>query len=191
MSTKVRPDEGERERAGGRVVVVLVLVLALLAGGGYAAAYAGAGDNVPRGTTVAGIDIGGRSAGAAVARLVAELGPRASEPIELLVDGESVSLDPSTSGLGVDFQATVRQAGGGRSWDPARLWDYYTGGDDWEPRSPISTSRSGPAPATDGSVSSAVWSRSVTRASGRGSTSRPPRPPSATPTSVTRPSSSP
>ena len=46
---------------------------------------------------------------------------------------ESVSLDPSTSGLGVDFQATVRQAGGGRSWDPARLWDYYTGGDDLEP----------------------------------------------------------
>ena len=43
MSTKLRPDEAERERAGGRVVVVLVLGLALLAGGGYAAAYAGAG----------------------------------------------------------------------------------------------------------------------------------------------------
>lgn len=133
MSTKLRPDEAERERAGGRVVVVLVLGLALLAGGGYAAAYAGAGDNVPRGTTVAGVDIGGRSAGAAVADLVDELGPRASESIEVVVDGESLSLDPATAGLGVDFQATVRQAGGGRSWDPARLWDYYTGGDDLDP----------------------------------------------------------
>ena len=70
MSTQVRPDEAERESAGGRVVVVLVLGLALLAGAGYAAAYAGAGDNVPRNTTVAGIDIGGRSASAAVADLV-------------------------------------------------------------------------------------------------------------------------
>ena len=123
-----------KERAGGRVVVVLVLVLALLAGGGYAAAYAAAGDNVPRGTRVAGVDIGGRSSAKAVALLVKKLGPTARAPIDVVVDDDTVlSLDPAESGLGVDFQATVRQAGGGRSWAPGRLWDYYTGGDDLEP----------------------------------------------------------
>ena len=63
----------------------------------------------------------------------AELAPRSEQTIEISVDGESLSLDPAEAGLGIDYQATVRQAGGGKSWDPARLWDYFTGGDDLEP----------------------------------------------------------
>ncbi|WP_323793955.1 VanW family protein [Nocardioides sp.] len=136
MSTKSRPSAAPREpreHAGGRVVVVLVLVLGLLVAGGYAAAYAAAGDNVPRGTRVAGVDIGGRSSAGAVKLLVDELGPSVRAPIEVVVDDTVLSIDPRTSGLGVDFQATVRQAGGGRSWAPERLWNYYTGGDDLEP----------------------------------------------------------
>ncbi len=122
-----------KERAGGRVVVILVLVLAVLAGGGYAAAYGIAGDNVPRGTTVADIGIGGQTRSTAVATLLGELGPRAEAPIEVLVGEESLTIDPVDAGLGVDLQATVRQAGAGRSWDPGRLWDYYTGGDELDP----------------------------------------------------------
>ncbi|CAN5228796.1 VanW family protein [soil metagenome] len=124
----------QRERAGGRVVVVLVLVLAMLVAGGYAAAYAVASDNVPRGTRVAGVDIGGLTSSEAVATLVTELRPRAQAPIDIVVDDDTVlRVDPSGAGLGVDVQASVRQAGGGRSWQPSRLWDYYTGGDDLDP----------------------------------------------------------
>ena len=136
MSTKTRPPAAprdSRERAGGRVVVGLVLVLGLLVAGGYAAAYAAAGDNVPRGTRVAGVDIGGRSSGGAVKVLVDQLGPAVRAPIDVVVDDTVLSIDPTTSGLGIDFQATVRQAGGGRSWSPERLWNYYTGGEDLEP----------------------------------------------------------
>ncbi len=133
-SGAIRDDATARERAGGRVVLVVVLVLGLLVGGGYAAAYAAAGDNVPRGTRVSGVDIGGRTSGAAVATLVSDLGPMTRAPIDVVVDDSAtLSIDPAQAGLSVDFPATVSQAGGGRSWAPARLWDYYTGGDDLEP----------------------------------------------------------
>ncbi|HYH33711.1 MAG TPA: VanW family protein [Nocardioides sp.] len=119
-----------REKAGGRVVLLLLLGLALLLGIGYAAAYAAAGDRVPRGTTVAGVDIGGQQPDEAVETLEAGLADRAARPLEVVVDGERVPLDPSAAGISVDHEASVEAAGGGRSWHPARLWDYYTGGDD-------------------------------------------------------------
>ncbi len=133
MSTRDKTDDTAREGAGGRIVVAVVLLLALLGAGGYAAAYAVAGENVPRGTRVAGIDIGGRTSSEAVATLLADLEPRSEQTIDLSVDGESLTLDPAEAGFGIDYQATVSQAGGGKSWDPARLWDYFTGGDDLEP----------------------------------------------------------
>ena len=120
-----------RERAGGRLVLVLILVLALLVAGGYAAAALAAGDKVPRGTEVAGVDIGGLSRADAERRLEQELADRATAPIEVTVQGaDPVSLDPAEIGLSVDYAASVADAGGEQTWDPRRLWDYYTGGDD-------------------------------------------------------------
>ena len=120
-----------RERAGGRLVLVLILVLALLVAGGYAAAALAAGDKVPRGTEVAGVDIGGLSRADAERRLEQELTDRATAPIEVTVQGaDPVSLDPAEIGLSVDYAASVADAGGEQTWDPRRLWDYYTGGDD-------------------------------------------------------------
>lgn len=121
------------ERAGGRAVVLVVLGLALLVAGGWAAAYAVAGDKVPRGTTVAGVDIGGRAEADASRALTAGLADRVDEPIEVTVDGETQQIDPAAAGLSVDVPASVEAAGGGRSWKPARLWDYFTGGEDLDP----------------------------------------------------------
>lgn len=121
------------ERAGGRAVVLVILGLALLVAGGWAAAYAVAGDKVPRGTSVAGVDIGGRTQADAVRALEAGLADRVDEPIEVTVDGSTEEVAPSAAGLSVDVRATVEAAGGGRSWKPARLWDYFTGGDDLDP----------------------------------------------------------
>jgi len=120
----------KRERAGGLVVLVVVLVLALLVGGGWAAAYAGAGDKLPRGTSVAGVDVGGRTATEAEQRLRAALADEVAAPIEVTVAGETTEVDPTSAGLAVDYAASVADAGGERSWHPQRLWDYYTGGDD-------------------------------------------------------------
>jgi vancomycin resistance protein YoaR len=126
--------EQGRETEGGRIVLLLLLGLIVLFGGCYVLAYLAAGDNVPRGTTIAGIDVGGRSQDAAVAALQRGLDERSSAPIPVSVDGKPTeAVDPTTAGLTVDLQSSVAAAGGERSWAPDRLWNYYTGGEDLDP----------------------------------------------------------
>ncbi|MFD1946069.1 VanW family protein [Nocardioides aestuarii] len=120
----------EREKEGGRVVLLLLVGLALLAGGAYAAAYLAAGDRVPRGATVAGVAIGGQTPAEARATLEEELAQQVRAPMEVSVGATTRRLRPDDLGLAVDVAASVEAAGGGRSWDPARLWNYYTGGDE-------------------------------------------------------------
>ncbi len=128
--TKPAPSS-DSESSGGRVVVLTVLGLAVLVGLGYVAAYAFAGEKVPRGTEVAGIAIGGKSHDDAVRAL--EDGFADREALEVTVDGESIPMSAANAGLSVDYDASVDEAGGGRSWAPGRLWDYYSGGDDLDP----------------------------------------------------------
>ncbi|GAA1142892.1 VanW family protein [Nocardioides aquiterrae] len=122
-----------RESEGGKVVLLMLLALVLLAGAAYGAAYLAAGDKVPRGTTVAGVDIGGRTPQQAEAALRAGLADREDRPITVRLEGEQVTVVPDEAGLSVDHAASVAAAGGGRSWHPGRLWDYWTGGDDVDP----------------------------------------------------------
>jgi vancomycin resistance protein YoaR len=126
--------EQGRETEGGRVVLLLLLGLIVLFGGCYVLAYLAAGDNVPRGTTIAGVDVGGRSQTAAVAALERGLAERSTAPIPVSVDGKPTqSVDPAAAGLAVDLRSSVAAAGGERSWAPDRLWNYYTGGEDLDP----------------------------------------------------------
>lgn len=120
-----------KERAGARAVLFVVLGLALLAGLAYAAAFWSAGDRVPRGTTVSGVEIGGQTAARAEDTLRDQL-PTA-DAITFEVDGAPGSVAPDRAGLSVDYASTVEQAGPRRSWDPRWLWDYFTGGDSIEP----------------------------------------------------------
>ncbi|KQW49206.1 hypothetical protein ASC77_10980 [Nocardioides sp. Root1257] len=131
--TKTPRDASGRESAGGKVVVLLLGGLLVLVGGAYAAAYFAAGDKVPRGTTVAGVEIGGLTPTAAEDELTAGLEDRVDRPIPVSVDGTTATIDPTDAGLTVDVAATVDQAGGGKSWAPGDLWDYWTGGDEQDP----------------------------------------------------------
>ena len=118
-----------RENAGGKVVLLLLAALVLLCAGLYVAAYLGAGDKVPRGTTVAGVEVGGLSPEAAEAALRAGLADREERAITVVRDGDQVEVAPTEAGFSVDHAASVAAAGGERSWRPGRLWDYWTGGD--------------------------------------------------------------
>ncbi len=121
-----------RDKAGAKVVIWLLLGLVVLFGGLYVAAHYAAGDKVPRNTTVSGVRIGGHPQHEAAQRLQAGLADKVAREIETTIDGRPVAVDPAAAGLRVDYDASVAEAGGEESWDPVRLWNYFTGGDDLE-----------------------------------------------------------
>ncbi|GAA1446228.1 VanW family protein [Mycobacterium cookii] len=129
---QLRPDGQPRDKAGASVVVWLLLGLVVLFGGLYVAAHYVAGDKVPRNTTVSGVRIGGHPQGEAAQRLQAGLADRVNRSIATTIDAQQVAIDPARAGLAVDYDASVAEAGGERSWDPVRLWNYFTGGDDFQ-----------------------------------------------------------
>ncbi|MFC7503637.1 VanW family protein [Nocardioides sp. CPCC 206347] len=136
--TNWEPTEGKSERAGGKVVAGVVAILVVLVGGAYAGAYALAGDKVPRGTSISGVDVGGLSRDAAVEKLTKVFDPRADASIDVSVEsasgksaeGNGAAVEPGDIGLRVDYAASVDAAGAGSSWSPGRQWDYFTGGTD-------------------------------------------------------------
>lgn len=121
------------ERAGGRLATVVVVVLALVAGGGYVAAYAVAGDKLPRSASIGGVDVGGLSAAEAESALREGLADRVGSPIAVAVDDREAEVDPTDAGIAVDYAASVAAVGREQSWNPSQVWDYYTGGDDTDP----------------------------------------------------------
>lgn len=121
-----------RERAGGRTVLFVLVGLVVLVGGAYVAAYFASSDRVPRGASVEGVDIGGKTRAQAIAAIEDGLADRAAAPIQFEADGKQDTVSAERVGLSVDYAASVDQVGTDRSWNPAWLWSYFTGGDDVE-----------------------------------------------------------
>jgi vancomycin resistance protein YoaR len=121
------------EAEGGQAVILILLVVLVMGVGGWVAAYAGADGKVPRGTSVAGVDIGGRNRAAAAAALAHGLRIHGEDPITVSVGMVTTQVAPADAGLSVDYVASVDRALGPRSWDPTQLWHYYTGGDEITP----------------------------------------------------------
>lgn len=133
------PAAAARPAKKGRSKPVL---LGVAAGGVLILAY-GAGllmnhADVPKGTTVLGVDIGNQKRDAAVKMLDTALGNRTTAPISLTIGGHRQSLKPSVAGLSVDTDATVREVahadynpvsvigslfGGSRTADPVFVAD--------------------------------------------------------------------
>lgn len=82
--------------------------------------YAVAGDGIVRGTTVAGVDIGGHSPAAARALLEQQLADRSRAPIPVAVGDVRTTISPTRAGLILDVAATV-SAAPTRSWNPVTL----------------------------------------------------------------------
>ena len=109
--TELWRESEQREKAGGKAVLFLLFVLAALAGGAYVAAYLTASDKVPRGTTVAGVAVGGHTQDEAVALLERELATTVATPIDVTVGDLSRGVVPETAGLSVDYEASIEAAG--------------------------------------------------------------------------------
>jgi vancomycin resistance protein YoaR len=117
----------------GKIAGIVIGAVAGLALVLYLIGYLATGDRVPRDVTVAGVEIGGMTREDAIAELAAKLDPKATDPIQLSVNGDQDALDPAVAGLSVDYQATVESAGIGKSFDPRRMWQVLTGGRPVEP----------------------------------------------------------
>ncbi|MFL6143817.1 MAG: VanW family protein [Labedaea sp.] len=82
---------------------------------------------VPRGVTVAGVDIGGLSHADAEQALRREIEPRLSRPVHLRVGGTEETIDPVQAGLRLDWQATLNRAGGQPLNPITRLTSLFSG----------------------------------------------------------------
>ena len=95
--------DGSRQfRLAAFVAAAIVLLLVV----GYVGAYAWVGSDIPRGTSVAGVEIGGMSEAEAVDTLDEELADRARS-MQVSVSGKTLEVSAARLGLSFDAAATV------------------------------------------------------------------------------------
>ncbi|MFE7602825.1 hypothetical protein [Streptomyces sp. NPDC057494] len=120
-------DRAPAKKGRSKLVLVAVGVLGL-AGVAYGAGLLLNHSDVPKGTTVLGVDIGGGTKEEAVNKLDAALGKRATAPLQLGVGGKKVQLAPDRAGLALDSQETVRAAAGS-DYNPVSVIGSLFGGE--------------------------------------------------------------
>ena len=100
-------EEGGRSRGRSKALIALALVAGAV-GAVYGAGLLYNQSDVPKGTTVLGVDIGGKSRTEAIKTLDAHLNKIATQPIPVQIGQDREELDPRVAGLGIDTTATVR-----------------------------------------------------------------------------------
>lgn len=123
----------ERARLGRRAAVGGAALLGLLALAWLAIGLWG-GDRMPRGTSVAGVAVGGMGRDEAEARLDQDLGERAAREVRLTyADGRVRAVDLQAAGGRLDLGTTLDRASGGARFAPGRVRALVTGGDEISP----------------------------------------------------------
>ncbi|MER5886185.1 VanW family protein [Streptomyces sp. NPDC001941] len=85
-------------------------VVALGVGGLYVAGLLFAGDEIPAGTHVRGVDIGGLSQAEARTKLEQEHGTASGRPLKVDIGGRDAQVDPAEAGLALDAAGTAERA---------------------------------------------------------------------------------
>ncbi|MFB8349668.1 hypothetical protein [Streptomyces niveus] len=122
-TTSPPPKKKGRSKLMGAGVGIVTLV-AIAYGAGLLLNHS----DVPKGTTVLGVDIGGGTRDDAVDKLDAALGKRSTTPLQLSVGGKKEELGPDKAGLSLDSQATVRSAAGS-DYNPVSVIGSLFGGE--------------------------------------------------------------
>jgi lipoprotein-anchoring transpeptidase ErfK/SrfK len=134
-----------RRRRITRAIALGVLALVMLAAlGGLAVADRSSADKIPDGVTVGGVDVGGLSERAALARLEERIGAPSKRPVTVKVAGKTRKLTAEDAGVSLDLQGAVddAMAEGRKGFFVARGWRAVTGGSvDSEIATPVSVDR--------------------------------------------------
>uniref|UniRef100_UPI004040138A hypothetical protein n=1 Tax=Streptomyces sp. SJL17-4 TaxID=2967224 RepID=UPI004040138A len=122
------PNRAAPAKKGRSKLVLVAAGLLGIAGVAYGAGLLLNHSDVPKGTTVLGVDIGGGTKEEAVNKLDAALGKRAGTPLQLGVGGKKVQLPPDKAGLALDSVETVRAAAGS-DYNPVSVIGSLFGGE--------------------------------------------------------------
>lgn len=82
--------------------------------------------NVPRGVTVAGVEVGGLSHGEAEAKLRRQIEPRLSLPFKAKAGDVETEIDPKSAGLALDWSSTIDRAGSQPLSPITRVTSFFT-----------------------------------------------------------------
>ncbi|MER6140787.1 hypothetical protein ABT174_12080 [Streptomyces sparsogenes] len=121
------PAAARPKKKGRSKLVMAVGALVVLGGIAYGAGLVMNHADVPNGTTVLGVDIGGTSKETAVQKLDTALEGRTTAPLKVSVDGQQKEIKPSVAGLTLDTEATVRGVAG-RDYNPVTVIGSLFGG---------------------------------------------------------------
>ncbi|MEU1089470.1 hypothetical protein ACFYPN_03840 [Streptomyces sp. NPDC005576] len=155
------PQAASPARKGRSKTVLLGVGVVVLLGIAYGAGLLMNHSEVPKGTTVLGLDIGGGTKTQAVSKLDAEFGKRAQAPLKLSVDGKQTELSPEKAGLGLDSEETVRGAAGSDYNPVSVIGSLFGGARPADPVIPVDEEKLGAAlnalsgvsgTATDGTI---------------------------------------
>ncbi len=97
-------------KKGRNKLVLLAAAVVVAVGGLYGAGLLMNRTDVPKGTTVLGVDIGGTTRDGAVRKLDEAFDDRVGKELKLSVGGKTVTLDPDNAGLQFDMDATADAA---------------------------------------------------------------------------------
>ncbi|MES4900660.1 MULTISPECIES: peptidoglycan binding domain-containing protein [unclassified Streptomyces] len=121
------PAAARPKKKGRSKLVMAVGLLVVIGGVAYGAGLVMNHADVPNGTTVLGVDIGGTSKETAVQKLDTALEGRTTAPLKVSVDGQQKQIKPSVAGLTLDTEATVRGVAG-RDYNPVTVIGSLFGG---------------------------------------------------------------
>lgn len=98
-------------RARTLLLIAGALLLLAAVGVGFLGYNASAAsDRIPKGVTIAGVDVGGKSPAEARALLKRRVGQPAQRPVKVEVDGRTVELKASDARVGISFDGAIRRA---------------------------------------------------------------------------------
>ncbi|MFT7835181.1 VanW family protein [Saccharothrix sp. BKS2] len=118
-------EAGARRRGKRRIALVAASVLGVLVAL-YGLDILISSGNVPRGVSVAGVDVGGMSRTEAEEKLRAEIGPRLAAPVKARAGDVDAELDPQAAGLELDWAATLDRAGSQPLSPVTRVTSFFT-----------------------------------------------------------------
>ncbi|SDF56812.1 Vancomycin resistance protein YoaR, contains peptidoglycan-binding and VanW domains [Lentzea fradiae] len=122
--------EPGQDEAGPKVSRKKALIVAAAVVGAFGLLYGldilVSSGNVPRGVTVAGVDVGGMGHDEAEKKLRDEIGPRLSKPVALQAGDVKAELDPKAAGLELDWTRTIDRAGSQPLSPITRVTSFFT-----------------------------------------------------------------